>query len=57
MKKQVYKEKALERDIILFKWKTNMIKLPLNPEFYVTEMGSLGWDLVHQKCVKCSWTG
>lgn len=57
MKKQVYKEKALERDIILFKWKTNMIKLPLNPEFYVTEMGSLGWDLVHQKWVKGSWTG
>lgn len=57
MKKQTYINKALERDIIFFKWKTDMIKLPLNPEFYVTEMGCLGWDLVHQKWVKGSWTG
>lgn len=44
-----YREKSLERDILLFKWSgPEDFKLPLNPEFWLTEYGSLGWDLKHE---------
>lgn len=52
-----YKLKALERDIILFKWKSDSLKLPLNPEFYLTELGSLGYDKVHKCWVKGTFNG
>jgi hypothetical protein len=52
-----YKLKALERDIILFKWKSDSLKLPLNPEFYLTELGSLGYDKVHGCWVKGTFNG
>ena len=57
MKKTTYKEKALERDILLFKWMSDSLKLPLNPEFWLTVNGSLGYDRVHDKWVKGTWTG
>jgi hypothetical protein len=40
-----YLKKALERDVTLFKWKSDVIKLPFNPEFWLTTHGSLGYLL------------
>lgn len=57
MKKETYRKKALERDTILFKWDSKDIKVPYNPEFYLTTMGSLGYDLVNKRWVKGSFTG
>lgn len=47
--------KALERDSILFKWKSNTegFKLPFRPELLVTLFGSIGYDKIH----KCWVTG
>lgn len=46
-----YFEKALERDAILFKWKSNdpEFKIPFQPEMILTIFGSLGYDKIH-KC-------
>ena len=46
-----YFEKSLERDSILFKWKSNTegFKLPFRPELLLTIFGSIGYDKVH-KC-------
>lgn len=49
--KMPYKERSLERDLILFKWKSDSMKLPLRPEYWITEYGSLGYDLKHDKWV------
>ena len=57
MKKQVYLLEALERDMILFKWKSETMKLPRFPEWYLTETGALGYDLVHNKWVHGTFTG
>lgn len=40
-----YLKKSLERDLTLFKWKSDVIKLPLSPEFWLTTHGSLGYLL------------
>ena len=52
-----YFEKALERDAIYFKWKSNTegFKLPFQPEIIVTTEGALGYDKVHNKWVKGSF--
>ena len=41
-----YVLKSLERDSILFKWKSNTegFKLPFQPELYLTMVGSIGWN-------------
>lgn len=57
MKKQIYLLEALERDMILFKWKSETMKLPRFPEWYLTETGALGYDLVHNKWVHGTFTG
>ena len=46
-----YFEKALERDSILFKWKSNTegFKLPFRPELLLTTFGSIGWNK-NDKC-------
>lgn len=51
MNKSTYIKKALERDSILFKWFSNSIKLPYNPEFILTTNGSLGFLINEQKWV------
>ena len=48
-----YFEKALERDATLFKWKSDNLKLPFQPEMLLTLFGALGYDLKH----KCWVTG
>lgn len=50
-----YAEKALERDLILFKWKSNQegFRLPFQPEGLLTVFGSFGYN----KKDKCWVTG
>ena len=52
-----YFAKALERDIILFKWKSNTegFKVPFQPEEILTTEGSLGWDKLHNCWVTGEW--
>ena len=57
MKKEIYKARALEKAITLFNWKSDDIELPLNPEFYVTEFGSLGFRIKTKEWIKGTWTG
>ena len=52
-----YKEKALERDMILFKWKSDSIKLPYCPEFWLTTRGALGFLKNEQRWVSGAFTG
>ena len=52
-----YREKSLERDCILFNWKSDDIKLPLNPEFWVTTHGSIGFLIKEKKWVRGTWKG
>lgn len=57
MNKKTYLLEALERDMILFKWKSETMKLPRFPEWYLTDTGALGYDLVHNKWVHGTFTG
>ena len=57
MNKKTYLLEALERDMILFKWKSESMKLPRFPEWYLTETGALGYDLEHKKWVHGTFTG
>lgn len=52
-----YLEKALERDSIYFKWKSNTegFKLPFQPEMIVTVNGALGYDKKNNRWVKGSF--
>lgn len=52
-----YKLKAQERDSILFHWKSDTLKLPLNPEFWLTNGGSLGFLIKEKKWVRGTWNG
>lgn len=52
-----YNDKALERDSILFKWNSEGVKLPYNPEFWVITNGSLGFLIKEQKWVVGSFDG
>ena len=54
--KMPYRFKALERDIILFNWKSDE-KLPLNPEFWVTTFGSLGYLIKEKRWVHGTFNG
>ena len=56
MNKAQYKAIALDQDILLFKWESEQIKIPRNPEFFLTTTGSLGYDLVHGRWVIGSFT-
>ena len=57
MKKEIYKARALEKAINNFYWKSDSLELPLNPEFYVTEFGALGFKKDTKEWVKGTWTG
>lgn len=57
MNKSTYYNKSLERDSILFKWKSDSLKLPYNPEFYLTEHGSIGYLIKEKKWVIGTFTG
>lgn len=50
-----YFEKALERDATLFKWKSEGLKLPFQPEMLLTLYGALGYDLKNNKWVTGSF--
>ena len=54
-----YEEKSIERDAILFKWRSldPDFKVPFQPEILMTLYGGLGWDKVNNKWVVCSPTG
>lgn len=52
-----YKLKAQERDSILFHWKSDSLKLPFNPEFWLTNGGSLGFLINEKKWVRGTWNG
>lgn len=57
MNKDTYLKQALERDMILFKWRSETMKLPRFPEWYLTETGALGYDKIHNKWVHGTFTG
>lgn len=50
-----YFEKALERDSILFKWKSENLKLPFQPEILLTLYGALGYDIKNGRWVTGSF--
>ena len=52
-----YREKALERDMILFKWKSDNLKLPYSPEFWLTTRGTLGFLKDEKRWVSGAFTG
>lgn len=57
MQKKDYFNIQLNRDINLFKWKSDTMKLPRNPEFYLSTSGLLGYDLKNKRWVKGHFTG
>lgn len=52
-----YYDIQLNRDINLFKWKSESMKLPRDPEFYLSTMGLLGYDIVRDRWVRGNFTG
>ena len=50
-----YFEKALERDATLFKWKSDNLKLPFQPEMLLTLYGALGYDTKNGRWVTGSF--
>ena len=57
MKKQDYMNIQLNRDMNLFTWKSDTMKLPRDPEFYNATMGCIGFDLVNKRWVRGNFTG
>ena len=56
MTKEQYKAIALDQDILLFKWKSDFMKLPRNPELWLTTVGILGYSPKLGKWVTGEWT-
>ena len=54
---QDYMNIQLNRDINLFLWKSDTMKLPRDPEFYNATMGCIGYDLTKDKWVRGNFTG
>lgn len=52
-----YREKALERDMTLFKWSSDTLKLPYSPEFWLTTHGTLGFLKNEKRWVSGAFTG
>ena len=54
-----YEEKSIERDAILFKWRSldPKFKIPFQPEILLSIEGALGYDKVKKLWVTCSPTG
>ena len=57
MKKLDYMNIQLNRDINLFHWKSDSMKLPRDPEFYLATEGCLGYDLKNGRWVRGNFTG
>ena len=57
MKKLDYMNIQLNRDINLFHWKSDSMKLPRDPEFYLAKEGCLGYDLKNGRWVRGNFTG
>lgn len=57
MRKIDYMNISLNRDINLFNWKSDDIKLPRDPEFYNATYGCLGYSLKDNKWVRGHFTG
>lgn len=52
-----YFDIQINRDINLFKWKSDAIKLPRDPEFYLSTSGTLGFNKKTEKFVRGEFTG
>lgn len=54
-----YEEKSIERDAILFKWRSldPDFKIPFQPEILLSIEGAIGYDKTNKKWVVCSPTG
>ena len=52
-----YKNIQTNRDINLFKWKSSSIKLPRDPEFWLSTGGLLGYGIKDGKWYRGSFTG
>ena len=52
-----YRSRSLERDAILFKWKSDTVKLPFNPEFWLTTNGSIGYLIKEKMWVLGTFNG
>ena len=57
MDKITYKLRAQERDSILFNWKSESLKLPYNPEWWLTTHGSIGFLKNEHKFVVGTFNG
>ena len=57
MKKATYIQEALEKYITLFNWQSQTVKLPFNPEFWLTTNGSIGYLIKEQKWVVGEFEG
>ena len=52
-----YMNIALNRDILSFTWKSELIKLPRDPEFWLATNGTLAFDKQNQKWKRGQFTG
>lgn len=52
-----YMNIALNRDILSFTWKSDSIKLPRDPEFWLATNGTLAFDKIDQKWKRGQFTG
>ena len=52
-----YMNITLNRDILSFKWKSETLPLPRDPEFYMSTGGLLGYDLIDKKWKRGQFTG
>ena len=57
MKQKDYVNIQINRDINLFKWKSDTMKLPRDPEFWVSTNGTLGFNKITGKWVRGNFTG
>ncbi len=57
MKKQNYIDIATNRDINLFYWKSEELKLPRDPEFWLTMGGCLAFNKITKKWLRGQFTG
>lgn len=57
MKKQNYIDIAINRDINLFYWKSEELKLPRDPEFWLTSGGCLAFNKDTKKWLRGQFTG
>lgn len=57
MEKHVYIEQSLEKYITLFNWKSDVLRLPFNPEFYLTTLGSIGYLIKEGRWVTGTFNG